>query len=83
MKLSDLKIRYYYTDESKQAQQFFVDWARIGNEKVKATFVTLPNPKAKADKYVEISFTDGAGTIQPEGESGEIQPRFMLQIEQF
>ncbi|POR25150.1 cellulase family glycosylhydrolase [Paenibacillus polymyxa] len=75
VKLSDLKIRYYYTDESKQAQQFFVDWARIGNEKVKATFVTLPNPKAKADKYMEISFTDGAGTIQPGGESGEIQPR--------
>ncbi|WP_348620329.1 cellulase family glycosylhydrolase [Paenibacillus polymyxa] len=75
VKLSDLKIRYYYTDESKQAQQFFVDWARIGTEKVKATFVTLPNPKSKADKYVEISFTDRAGTIQPGGESGEIQPR--------
>ncbi|NEU28887.1 cellulase family glycosylhydrolase [Paenibacillus polymyxa] len=75
VKLSDLKIRYYYTDESKQAQQFFVDWAKIGNEKVKATFVTLPNPKSKADKYVEISFTDGAGTIQPGGETGEIQSR--------
>ncbi|MDN4077735.1 cellulase family glycosylhydrolase [Paenibacillus polymyxa] len=75
VKLSDLKIRYYYTDESKQAQQFFVDWAKIGNEKVKATFVTLPNPKVKADKYVEISFTDGAGTIQPGGETGEIQSR--------
>lgn len=24
---------------------------------------------------MEISFTDGAGTIQPGGESGEIQPR--------
>ncbi|MBE3650411.1 cellulase family glycosylhydrolase [Paenibacillus polymyxa] len=75
VKLSDLKIRYYYTDESKQAQQFFVDWAKIGNEKVKATFVTLPKPKVKADKYVEISFTDGAGTIQPGGETGEIQSR--------
>ncbi len=75
VKLSDLKIRYYYTDESKQAQQFFLDWAKIGNEKVKATFVTLPNPKSKADKYVEISFTDGAGTIQPGGETGEIQSR--------
>ncbi|PTU45665.1 MULTISPECIES: cellulase family glycosylhydrolase [Paenibacillus] len=75
VKLSDLKIRYYYTDESKQAQQFFVDWAKIGNEKVKATFVTLPKPKVKADKYVEISFTDGAGTIQPGGETREIQSR--------
>ncbi|MFK4439225.1 cellulase family glycosylhydrolase [Paenibacillus sp. RC21] len=75
VKLSDLKIRYYYTDESKQGQQLFVDWAKVGNEKVKSTFVTLPEPKAKADKYVEISFTDGAGTIQPGGESGEIQPR--------
>ncbi|ASR46431.1 1,3-beta-glucanase [Paenibacillus kribbensis] len=75
VKLSDLKIRYYYTDESKQAQQFFVDWARLGNEKVKGTIVTLPNSKAKADKYVEISFTDGAGSIQPGEESGDIKSR--------
>lgn len=75
VKLSDLKIRYYYTDESKQAQQFFLDWAKIGNGKVTATFVTLPNPKAKADKYVEISFTDAAGSIQPGEESGEIKSR--------
>ncbi|MFM9280626.1 cellulase family glycosylhydrolase [Paenibacillus jiagnxiensis] len=73
--LNDLKIRYYFTDESRQKQQFFVDWARIGNSNVHGSFTTMSAPAARADRYVELSFGKGAGSIPAGGESGDIQLR--------
>jgi endoglucanase len=73
--LSDLKIRYYYTDESRQKQQFFVDWAKIGNSNVQGSFTSMSAQAARADRYVELSFGKDAGSIMAGGESGEIQLR--------
>lgn len=73
--LSDLKLRYYYTDESRQKQQFFVDWAKVGSSNVHGAFTTMSAPAARADRYVELSFGKGAGTLPAGGESGDIQLR--------
>ncbi|MDP4096229.1 cellulase family glycosylhydrolase [Paenibacillus sp. P96] len=73
--LSDLKIRYYFTDESKQKPQFFVDWAKIGGSSIRGAFTTMTTPSARADRYVELSFGKGAGSIPAGGESGDIQLR--------
>lgn len=73
--LSDLKIRYYYTIDGDKSQTFWCDWSSIGSNNVVGTFVKMSSPKAGADYYLEISFTDGAGNLEP-GASIEVQGRF-------
>lgn len=73
--LSDLKIRYYYSDESQQKQQFFIDWASVGGTHISGAFGTPTIAKATANRYVELSFGSGAGSIPAGGQSGDIQAR--------
>ena len=73
--LSDLKIRYYYTIDGDKSQTFWCDWSSIGSNNVVGTFVKMSSPKAGADYYLEISFSSGAGNLEP-GASIEVQGRF-------
>ncbi|MBN2442226.1 MAG: hypothetical protein JXJ04_12805 [Spirochaetales bacterium] len=79
--LSELTMKYWYTIDSSSPQQFWVDYAYIGNNYVQSSFVSLnnspaPEPKEGADYYLEVSFSDEAGVIPAEGSSGELQLRF-------
>ncbi|MNP08211.1 Endoglucanase 5 precursor [compost metagenome] len=71
--LSDLKIRYYFTNEGTASLNSWVDYAQIGGENVQRTFETLTG--TNADTYVELSFSSSAGTLQPGSQTGEIQLR--------
>ncbi|ASA20068.1 glycosyl hydrolase [Paenibacillus donghaensis] len=73
--LSDIKLRYYYTIDGESTQNFWCDWASVGSANVTSEFVKLENPVAGADYYLEIAFTNSAGTLNP-GQSAEIQARF-------
>ncbi|WP_426455011.1 glycosyl hydrolase [Paenibacillus sp. S-38] len=73
VKLSGLKLRYYFTQDGSQALNSWVDWAQIGSANVQRTFGTAAG--AGADTYVELSFTDAAGTIPAGGQTGDIQLR--------
>jgi mannan endo-1,4-beta-mannosidase len=73
--LSDIKLRYYYTINGEQAQNFWCDWASIGSGNVESKFVKMTTPVAGADYYLEITFKALAGTLKP-GQSAEIQARF-------
>lgn len=75
IKLSDVKVRYYYTVDGEETQTFWSDWASVGSANVTSTFVKMTAPAVGADYYVEVGFTSDAGTLQP-GESAEIQGRF-------
>lgn len=75
IQLKDVKLRYYYTIDGEQAQNFWTDWATIGNENVTSTFVKLETPVTGADYYVEVGFTSAAGVLQP-GQSAEVHSRF-------
>ncbi len=75
VKLSDVKIRYYYTVDSDQSQNFACDWSNAGSSNVTGRFVKLPSPRSNADYYLEIGFTDGAGSLDPNA-TVEIQARF-------
>lgn len=66
VKLSDLKLRYYFTKEGSLALSSWVDWAVIGSANINRTFT---------DSYMEVSFTDAAGSIAPNGQTGDIQIR--------
>lgn len=73
VQLSDLTIRYYFTKDGNQALDAWVDWAAIGSANVQKTFGSTTG--TNADTYIELSFTAAAGTIQPGGQSGDIQLR--------
>jgi len=61
--LSDIKIRYYYTINGIQRQNFTCLWAQAGLEKVTGTFSPMADSAANADYYLEIGFTDTAGVL--------------------
>jgi len=74
VKLSDVKIRYYYTINGESDQSFWCDWSSIGSGNITGTFVKMPAAKTAADYYLEIGFTSGAGNLAA-GEYIEVQVR--------
>lgn len=78
--LSSLTMRYWFTNQTPADPLVFeCDWAQINCANITGKFVTLPSPVNKANMYLEIGFTAGAGSVAP-GEarnqgSGEIQTR--------
>ena len=74
--LRELTVRYWYTNEGTSAQQFFVDFAAIGNGNVTGRFVRPTLLAGLSDSYLEIGFTPAAGALAVGGNTGEIQTRF-------
>lgn len=75
VKLSDVKLRYYYTIDGEIDQNFWCDWTTVGSSNVTGKFEKMSTPKAGADYYLEIGFTSGAGDLAA-GQSIEVQVRF-------
>lgn len=73
--LSDVKLRYYYTIDGAQPQNFFCDFSQVGTTNVTGQFVPISPPETNADYYLEVGFTSGAGSLAP-GASVEAQCRF-------
>ncbi len=71
--LSSLKIRYYFTKDSSQNMNAWIDWAQVGGSNIQTTFSSASG--TNTDTYVELSFSAGAGSIQSNGQSGDIQLR--------
>lgn len=76
VRLADVKLRYYFTADAPGAShRFACDWAVRGCADVTGTFADVPTPTATADRYLEIGFTAGAGTLAPGADTGEIRLR--------
>lgn len=73
--LSQLKLRYYFTEDGTQNQNFWCDWSTVGSSNVTGSFTKLDTAKAGADTFLEIGFANSAGTLAP-GVSIEVQARF-------
>jgi cellulose binding protein with CBM3 domain len=71
--VKDLAIRYWYTLEGSEAEQFHCDYAKIGSGNVSGAF--YPTSGMNADHYLEITFT-APDVLAAGGETGEIQARF-------
>lgn len=64
--LSDLTLRYYYTKEGIDDEEFNSDYAVIGSDNVTGAFY---------EEYFEIGFTSSTGDLAGNSETGEIQCR--------
>ncbi|MBO9204365.1 MULTISPECIES: DUF4979 domain-containing protein [Niastella] len=73
---SELTARYWFTAENFAGINTFIDYAQLGNSKVKMKYVQLEQPRAGAYGYVEYSFDKSAGNLVANGNSGVIQSRF-------
>ncbi|GAA3969049.1 cellulase family glycosylhydrolase [Thermobifida alba] len=67
--LSDVEIRYYFSNESGGAPQYACDWAQVDCSNVSASFGSLSAPGA--DTYLALTL---AGSLAP-GATTEIQGR--------
>jgi Cellulose binding domain/Cellulase (glycosyl hydrolase family 5) len=74
--LSNLTIRYWYTGDGTQAQQFWCDYAQAGCSNLTGLFTPMTNSTSTADTYLQVGFTTSAGSIAIGGNSGDIQVRF-------
>ncbi|WP_020124659.1 cellulose binding domain-containing protein [Streptomyces canus] len=75
--LQGVKLRYYFKADSANATyRFACSWAVKGCANITGTFGTLANPTATADRYLEIGFTSGAGSLAPGADTGDMQLRF-------
>lgn len=74
--LTEIKIRYWFTADGTQPQNYWCDYAAFGCSNISAQFVTLPAARPGADSYLELSFASGAGSLAPGANTGQIQNRF-------
>ncbi|WP_375448385.1 cellulose binding domain-containing protein [uncultured Fibrella sp.] len=74
---NQVTVRYWFTAEQFAPINTFIDYAQLGNGKVKANYVRPEGARAGADGYVEYSFDPSAGSLG--ANSGPIQSRFAKQ----
>ncbi len=61
--LNELKIRYWYTRDSEQAQNFNCDYATINCSGITSSFTHLPANTSASDTYLEVGFSTGTGRL--------------------
>ncbi|WP_078856889.1 cellulose binding domain-containing protein [Streptomyces sp. NBRC 109706] len=74
--LSELTIRYYFKAESPGTDyRFGCSWAVVSCGNVRGSFGLLTQPSETADRYLEVGFSSGAGTLAPGTDTGDLQLR--------
>jgi endoglucanase len=76
IQLSDITVRYWYTLDGQQEQQYWCDYAQLGCGNIAGRLVSLSAPRTNANSYLELSFAGQAGSLAPGTNTGGIQSRF-------
>jgi len=74
--LSQVTVRYWFTNDGAQSNSYWCDWAQIGQANITGSFKTPAQAKPTADRYLELAFSTTAGSLAPGASTGEIQSRF-------
>jgi cellulose 1,4-beta-cellobiosidase len=75
VRLSELRVRYWYSEPSNAAQQAHCDWAQVGCGNLLLRFGTVSPARTGANRYLEVGFGTGAPTLASGGTTGELQLR--------
>ena len=75
LQLSSVTIRYWFTEDGSAPLAYACDYAPIGCSSVTGSFAAV-SPVTGADHYLQVSFTRGAGSLQPDQSTGMFQNRF-------
>ncbi len=70
--LTNLTMRYWFTAESATGYNFFCDYAQVNCSNVSGSFGT----RSDGERYLDIAFGSGAGSLAANGDSGAVQLRF-------
>ncbi|MFF1836482.1 cellulose binding domain-containing protein [Streptomyces sp. NPDC058231] len=70
--LSDVTIRYYFTGDGASSYAFNCVQAAVGCSNIAGETVASADPTTTADRYLQIGFTTGAGSLAPGAKSGAI-----------
>ena len=73
--LSNLTIRYWFTEDGSQPLQYSCDYAPVGCANVAGSFAVVSPAVTGADHYLQIRFASGAGSLPPGASTGGIQNR--------
>ncbi|MBX3085060.1 MAG: cellulase family glycosylhydrolase [Anaerolineae bacterium] len=69
IRLSHLKLRYYFTRESTEPIVFTCAWAQVGCDHLTAQ---IGREAGSGSDYLELGFTDAAGDLEPNTPTGPI-----------
>ncbi len=72
--MSELTVRYWYTNDGNQPQVYDCDHASRSCSNITASFVSIPAVTG-ANTYLQLSFSAGAGSLAAGQQSGEMQNR--------
>jgi len=70
--LEDVKIRYYYTNDSVKKQQVECYGVNVYDFAVTGSLVEMDSITPQANHYLEIGFTEDAGSLEP-NEKAEVK----------
>ena len=74
--LSNITLRYWYTEEGTAAQQANCDFATLSCSNIVMSFVAVSPARTGANEYLQVGFTTSAGTLSAGASTGDIQLRF-------
>jgi endoglucanase len=71
--LSDLTVRYWFTEDGTAALNYTCNYAPIGCANITGTFAAVSPAVTGADHYLQLSFGSGAGSLAAGASTGGIQ----------
>lgn len=72
---NDITARYWFTADGSSPLNFWVDYAKIGNNAVSGNFTPVSPVRVNADRYLELKVNPTANTFYPFTSTGNIQYR--------